>query len=188
MESDNLRQENLNLKNKLEVDDSSQLNDVKLKNEKLEVEIAEYEWLVKDLKKQILPMENIKQKMASLDEDVVVLKRRLQGSMRSKFKVEKSTEDESIGMQVLGPYSTSTKKRRMSPTQVMSPAKVIKIANVAVVEATEKPSETKAEKEVPETVDTKTRYLLYHCFHNIVKSPTQLKLANFTSVELDTLT
>ena len=103
-------------------------------------------------------MENIKQKMASLDEDVVVLKRRLQGSMRSKSKVQKSSEDETIGMQVLGPFSTSTKKRRMSPIQVMSPAKVIKIANV--VECAEKPTDMKAEKEVPapETVDARSRY------------------------------
>merc|ERR1719158_692169 len=158
-DSDILRLENLSLQNKLKVGDFSQLNDVKSKNAKLEDEIAEYEGLVQDLKKQIVPMENIKQKMASLDEDVVVLKRRLQGSMRSKTKVQKSSEDEIIGMQVLGPFSTSTKKRRMSPIQVMSPAKVIKIADV--VEGAEKPTDMKAEKEgpAPETVDARSRSL-----------------------------
>ena len=59
----------------------------------LEDELTNYEELVKDLKKQIVPMENIKLKMASLDEDVFVLKRRLQGSMRSKKKEHKSDNE-----------------------------------------------------------------------------------------------
>jgi len=140
LESEVLRKENIHLKDKVkEVD--SQLYDIELKNGKLEDELANYEELVKDMKKQIVPMENIKQKMASLDEDVFVLKRRLQGSMRSKKKDHKANN--AIEMKFLEPPNTSTKKRSIScmDEQVMSPAKVIKIS--------------KADENVKDSIDEK---------------------------------
>merc|ERR1719369_2034891 len=75
-ENDVLKLENLKLLNKTK----ELLSNVDLAEEKcssLEKELVKYENVVKDLKQQAVPVENIKQKMASLDEDVTVLKKRL---------------------------------------------------------------------------------------------------------------
>jgi len=140
------RQENVSLKNQLkEVD--SKLNHVEADHAKLKEKVSSYEEVVKDLKKQVVPMENIKLKMASLDEDVCVLKRRLQGSMRNKSTVKNSNTEEVVQGKLLMPYCTSTKKRRVSPIdgQVGSPAKIIKVAIGSVHEEIDRPAETGAE-------------------------------------------
>merc|ERR1712179_867123 len=138
-----------------------------LKNGKLEDELTNYEELVKDLKKQIVPMENIKQKMASLDDDVFVLKRRLQGSMRSKKKEHKS--DNEMEMNVLKHPKTSTKKRRISSMgdQIMSPAKVMKISKAndgAKDSIDEKVEESNEYLRVPKKIETETEHVRMRSF------------------------
>ena len=114
------------------------------------------------MKKQIVPMENIKQKMASLDDDVFVLKRRLQGSMRSKKKEHKS--DNEMEMNVLEHPKTSTKKRRISSMgeQVMSPAKVMKISKAndgAKDSIDEKVEESNEYLRVPKKMETENEHV-----------------------------
>merc|ERR1719233_320627 len=166
LETDVLRNENICLKDKVKETDAK-LYDLELKNKKVEDELTKYEELVKDLKRQIVPMENIKQKMASLDEDVVVLKRRLHGSMRSKKKEHKS--DNEMVMNVLKPPHTSTMKRRLScmDEQVMSPAKVIKISKAN--EGFKDPSDEKVEESdeylhVPKKIDPETEHVRMRSF------------------------
>jgi len=166
LETDVLRNENICLKDKVKETDAK-LYDLELKNKKVEDELTKYEELVKDLRRQIVPMENIKQKMASLDEDVVVLKRRLHGSMRSKKKENQS--DCEIEMNALEPPHTSTMKRRIScmDEQVMSPAKVIKISKTN--EGVMDPSDEKVEESdeylrVPKKIDPETEHVRMRSF------------------------
>jgi len=165
-ETNILRNENIYLKDKVK-EVASQLCDVEFKNRKLEDELTNYEKLVKDLKKQIVPMENIKQKMASLDDDVFVLKRRLQGSMRSKKKEHKS--DNAMEMNVLEHPKTSTKKRRISSMgeQVMSPAKVMKISKAndgAKDSIDEKVEESNEYLRVPKKIETENEHVRMRSF------------------------
>jgi len=134
------RQENVSLNNKLK-EVNSQLNNVEVDHTKLKDELSQYLELVKELKKQVVPMENIKQKMASIDEDVVVLKRRLQGSMRRKSVVQSYEMEELQNSKLSLPYCTST-KRRLSPIygQNGSPAKIIKVADATVNERSDSTS------------------------------------------------
>jgi len=139
------RQENVSLKNQLKELDSK-LNYVEIDHAKLQEKVSSYEEVVKDLKKQVVPMENIKQKMASLDKDVCVLKRRLQGSMRNNSTVKNCNTEEVVHEKLLMPYCTSTKKRRVSPIdgQVGSPAKMMKVVIGSVNEEIDGPAETGA--------------------------------------------
>merc|ERR1719318_2195352 len=126
-EMDVVIQENLRIEQELS-DIHLKLEVVKDENLKLQKKLYEYEEIVRDLRNQAAPVENIKVKMASLDKDVLHLKRRLQSSLRSKTSISKTTfNSENLPL----PYCTSTKKRRWSTSEsdpAASPAKIIKIA------------------------------------------------------------
>ena len=101
-EMDMMIQENLHMEQELR-EVSLKLENVEDKNLKLQKKLDEYEEIVKDLKNQSVPVENIKVKMASLDQDVLHLKRRLQSSVRSKSNISKTTlKSESLTL----PYCT----------------------------------------------------------------------------------
>jgi len=108
------------------------LDVAKENNSKLEKGLIEYEEIVKDLRTRAVPVENIKSKMASLDQDVLFLRRKLQRSVRSISDTVKPTinSEDSVTLMKTLPYCTSTKKRRMSQaeTNKCSPAKMMKIA------------------------------------------------------------
>merc|ERR1719470_756384 len=118
---DAIIQENLDLEKELS-EVHIKFGNVEEKNLKLQKELDEYEEIVRELRNQAVPVQNIKVKMASLDQDVLLLKRRLQSSVRSR-KPERLTL----------PYCTSTKKRRWSHNEndSASPAKMIKIADTS---------------------------------------------------------
>merc|ERR1719369_1356701 len=93
-EKDVLKLENLKLLNKTK----ELVSNVELVEEKcssLKEDLVKYEDIIKDLKQQAVPVESIKQKMASLDEDVSVLKKRLkiQKSLRMSKRSKTIVED-----------------------------------------------------------------------------------------------
>ena len=60
-----------------------------LKNSVLETRLSEYEEVIRDIKNQIIPTEDLKSKIDSLDQDVICLRRKLQ--CRGSFKYNKKT-------------------------------------------------------------------------------------------------
>ena len=112
-----LVKENLKMEQELK-EANANFNDVKAKNTKLKKGLDEYEEIVNDLKNQVVPVQNLKVKMASLDQDVNLLKRRLQNSVRStSMRSKTATKADTLTMTKTLPYCTSTKKRRWSPTE-----------------------------------------------------------------------
>ena len=94
-------QENLHMEQELS-EACFKFENVKDKNLKLQKNLDEYEEIVR-LENQAAPGANIKVKMASLDQDVLLLKRRLQSSVRSKSNISKTTlKSESLTL----PYCT----------------------------------------------------------------------------------
>jgi hypothetical protein len=152
-EMDVVIQENLGLEKELS-EVYVKFENVEEKNLKLQKELDDYEEIVRDLKNQAVPVQNIKVKMASLDQDVLLLKRRLQSSVRSKSKISNLT---SKPERLTLPYCTSTKKRRWSPSEndPASPAKMIKTAETTY---STKP-EALVEKQSSSSVVEPTRYL-----------------------------
>jgi len=106
--------------------------DLKIKYSKIKKGFNDYEEIVKDLKNQIVPVENLKVKMGSLDQDVKLLRTKLQNSVRSNSKNAKTAN---LTMNVPNRRST---KRRWSTTaadqDLASPAKVIRIAETVFMQ------------------------------------------------------
>jgi len=199
-EKDVLKLENLkSLKKVKEL--LSHVDVVEEKCSRLEEDLAKYEDIVNDLKQQAAPVENIKQKMASLDQDVSVLKKRLQKSLRRSkvskaafeddvpestviLKVDKIAKknvgDEDSGIdsvsteRVLPTFCTSTKKRRMSPTEreVESPAKLIKMTGTTAIDAKNKTGNVRR---------------VYDITDDVVVDPTEDKIEIKTSVTKPTV-
>jgi len=140
-EMDVVIQENLHLEQAIS-DINLKFENVKDVNLKLRRKLDEYEEIVTELRNQAAPVENIKVKMASLDQDVLHLKRRILSSRRSKTHISKSTvNSENLTL----PFCTSTKKRRWSQAEndpTASPAKIIKIAETTFCTKASASSET----------------------------------------------
>jgi len=127
-----------NDKDKMEQDlkeNNNKFEDLKVKYSKTRQELDGYEEIVKDLKNQLVPIENLKVKMGSLDQDVKLLRTKLQNSFRSSSKCSKTAKTANLTTTL---PNRSSAKRRWSATaadqDVASPAKVIKMAETAFMQ------------------------------------------------------
>jgi len=127
-----------NDKHKMEQDSKENKNkfeDLKVKYSKTRKELDDYEERVKDLKNQLVPIENLKVKMGSLDQDVKLLRTKLQNSFRSSSKCLKTAKTANLTTTL--PNRSSTKRRwsaTVADQDVASPAKVIKMAETEFME------------------------------------------------------
>eukprot|EP00092_Neocalanus_flemingeri_P037526 GFUD01040861.1.p1 GENE.GFUD01040861.1~~GFUD01040861.1.p1 ORF type:complete len:445 (-),score=124.56 GFUD01040861.1:137-1471(-) len=122
--------------------------ELKEKNGNFRTRFNEYEETVKDLRNQLVPVENLKTKMRSLDQDVKLLRMRLQASVRSSSKCT-NKEDKAESMTKMLPIHTSTKRRwSAKDEETASPAKMMKI------EETEFMSKKPVEKKASESSDS----------------------------------
>eukprot|EP00092_Neocalanus_flemingeri_P030854 GFUD01033508.1.p1 GENE.GFUD01033508.1~~GFUD01033508.1.p1 ORF type:complete len:460 (-),score=117.55 GFUD01033508.1:64-1443(-) len=137
--------------------------DLKVKNGNLQTAYNEYEAIVKELRDQFVPNENLEAKLGFLDKDVKLLRMRLQASASSSSKSRKIAE--ATGMTRNLPIRRSMKSknlpsrrsmRRPKDDHIGSKVRIMKKAETTLTLVTKQP----VEKEVSASSDSGQRIAL----------------------------
>jgi len=126
-----LIEENTNLKQEL-VELKKTNHDAEARLDELRNNVGNYEQVIEALKTQIVPVENIKEKMKALDEDVAILRRRLRSNSSSASTC--CSLEESEGKKL---FRTSTKKKRLvvpdsqNLRDIVTPSRMIEMVDLS---------------------------------------------------------
>jgi len=156
---DMLIEENAKLKQEV-VDLKKTNDDAQARVDELSNNLCNYEQVIEALKTQIVPVENIKEKMKSLDEDVAVLRRRLRSNSSSASTCCSSEESEGKKL-----FRTSTRKKRwivpesVNVGDIVTPSRMIKMVDLSSsTNGSNEPSSSESDSNVKVESDSISRF------------------------------